>query len=63
MKFKLKKYRVGDERVIKKFLLIPRTIESETKWLEFAEILQEYIEDWNSFQGTHYRWVDRSWVW
>ena len=30
-------------RVIKRFLLFPRTINGETRWLEWAEIEQENI--------------------
>ncbi len=43
----------GDSRVIRRFLLVPRSIHPETRWLEFATIRQEYCS---------YYWVDREWV-
>ena len=33
-----------DTRVKRKFLIIPRTFNGETRWLEFANIKEEYCE-------------------
>jgi hypothetical protein len=37
-----KRYKQNDIRVIKRFLIIPTTIEYEVRWLEFAYIKQLY---------------------
>jgi len=44
----------GDTRVISKFLLFPRTINSITRWLEFAEIKQTFysLEGWEDDEWT-----------
>lgn len=39
----------GDIRVIRRFLFLPRTINNERRWLEFAHIYQ--------------RWDDGQWCW
>ena len=38
-----KEISIGDKRIIKKFLIIPCTINGETRWLERAEIEQEAV--------------------
>jgi len=56
---KYRAYRFGEKRIIKKFLLFRRTVNGETRWLEFVRIRQE-------FRGSKYLggdiWVDREWV-
>lgn len=42
-----------DKRVIEKFLIFPKTINYETRFLEKVKIVQEY---------NYYEWVDRKWV-
>jgi hypothetical protein len=32
------------QRVVRRFLLFPRTIDYETRWFEFALIRQKYVE-------------------
>lgn len=44
----------GDMRIIKRFLLLPKTIKSEARWLEFAYIRQYY----HSYNG----WMNETWV-
>jgi hypothetical protein len=44
----------GETRIIKVFLVLPRTIERETRSLETAYIKQEYVH----LCG----WEDREWV-
>jgi len=34
--------KVGDERVVEKFLLFPKVINEEMRWLETVKILQKY---------------------
>lgn len=45
--------KTGYVRVIKKFLFLPLTLNNETRWLEFATIMQVYV--------THY-YMDSEWV-
>ena len=47
-----KKPKLGEIRVITKFLLWPRTIDNETRLLEKADILQVY-----GLSG----WIDKKW--
>lgn len=61
MRWKQKpKPKEGDIRIIKKFLFFPKKIEDETRWLESAYIVQEYIRyqvEWS----INYTWKDISW--
>jgi len=43
MKWKTKLYSSGDERVVTKFLFLPKRIGEDTRWLEWAKIRQEVI--------------------
>lgn len=55
----------GDTRVIHRFLFWPRTINGETRGLEFAYILQEHLSPCFSGMGgpTSYpsKWADKAW--
>jgi hypothetical protein len=42
MKWKVKYPTIGDTRIIKRFLFLPRCIEGEVRWLEFVKIKQMY---------------------
>lgn len=44
----------GDDRVIVRFLLMPRRIGAETRWLERARIYQV-------FGGAFFGWMDFRW--
>ena len=43
--------KVGDERVVEKFLLFPKTINNEMRWLETAKILQRYSGKYIQIRG------------
>lgn len=43
MKWKLLEPSGGERRIIRRFLILPRYIDGECRWLEYAIILQEYI--------------------
>lgn len=47
--------KIETERVVLRFLFIPRIIRQEWRWLEFARIRQErvYSDKW--------KWVDKEW--
>lgn len=46
----------NDQRIIKKFLLSPKTIKGETRFLEIAYITQEYL-----LGCFGYFWKDIEW--
>lgn len=50
---------LGHKRVIERFLLFPRSIENEYRWLEKAKILQEY-----SYTGGlgSAQYIDKEWI-
>lgn len=57
-----------DERFIQTFLLSPRRIEDETRWLERSKILQRYVSYTKvhvskagpncCWEETAYKWID-----
>lgn len=49
---------VGDTRIIRRFLFLPREIRYETRWLEYAEIEQVY----ESVRAGYNGWADNHWV-
>lgn len=57
---------VGEYRTIKKFLLIPRKIGHEWRWLEKAEIKQQlqihYGLLWQWFDINQRKWKDKEWI-
>lgn len=47
----------GDIRIKSGFLFLPRTINHEERWLEFAMWIQEYVH-----YGYDSLWMDKEWV-
>lgn len=60
---RIKKQKTRDypskERTILRFLLFPRCIKGEWRWLEFAYIYQVYTINDN---GVYMAWKDMAWV-
>ena len=55
---------VGDRRVVSRFALLPVTINGETRWLEWVDILQELREvegGYGDLNGAS-RWVETKFV-
>lgn len=50
-----KKPHTYDQRTIRRFLLFPTKIDHETRWLEYADIQQEY----NGVYWDNYVWINR----
>lgn len=44
MKINRKKNYLGDEKIVKKFLIFPFTIDGETRWLEVVKIKYLYVK-------------------
>lgn len=53
--------RVGDTRIVKRFLLFPKTLNEETRWLEWAEIMQGFSCFYSWDEHTFY-WEDLDWL-
>jgi hypothetical protein len=51
--------KLGDKRFQTRFLLFPKTIDIETRWLEIAQWEEEYTKD-NLNGGT--RWRLAKWI-
>lgn len=58
--------KIGDTRVVRKFLLFPKSLSGETRWLEKANIIQKLIESCHPCVGVGApvhceRWIDVDW--
>lgn len=56
---------LGDKRILTRFLLFPKAIEGETRWLETVSFEQEYIRDIFWLGNERYMrkcWTDIRWV-
>jgi len=51
--------KLGDERIITKFLCFPKNINNTTKWLEKVSIRQRYVRFCNKFYTNG--WDDIKW--
>lgn len=51
----------GDTRVINVFALLPRTIGSEVRWLEWCKIEQTYLAEF-AYDRTISMWVDTCFI-
>lgn len=59
-------YKIGDTRIVRKFLFLPMTLENkngeyEKRWLEFAE-WEEYVWSKSIYKPIQYGWAKRKWV-
>lgn len=65
MRWKKKIERVSEynTRSVRKFLLFPKLLNGEWRWLEHAWIIQEYskVVNFGSVSGFTLDWVDDSW--
>jgi hypothetical protein len=53
----------GDIRIVEKFLLFPRIINKELRWLERAKIKQRYEDEpWPDSRAVAQMWVNKEWV-
>ncbi len=60
MKWKRKpKIKHGDERILKYFLIIPKIINRDVRWLEFGYIHQTYHYSYALSRGW---WTKETWV-
>jgi len=51
-----------DTRMKRRFLLLPKTIGEETRWLEFAAWLEEYHIGCNGRNGIVTYWKETEWL-
>jgi hypothetical protein len=55
----------GDIRFQEKFLLLPKSINNETRWLEKAKYSQVYKKCYFYYNGelmSSYNWKDDEWI-
>jgi hypothetical protein len=52
--------KVGDERRRKGFLLLPKTIAGETRWLEWAEWVERLCPMYRTVEDPE--WIEKRWV-
>ena len=64
MKWKRKQWpKEGDKRIAERFLLFPKVLDDEWRWLEIAQIHQEYQPvRWMVDVPTLRDWVDLCWI-
>jgi len=57
------KNKCGKKRIIHKFLWIPKRIEDEMRWLEFATFEQEVysFDNWETGELV-YKWINLRWI-
>ncbi len=53
--------KLGEQRMIRKFLFFPRRIENETRWLEWASIRQRREIDMTWYLFICEMWCDLRW--
>ena len=53
--------RVGEKRVIKRFLWHPICLNDEWRWLERAEIIQQFKRYERWFFGIRWNWINVAW--
>ena len=55
--------KVGTKRVVRKFLLIPRSFgEGQTRWFEFADVAEEVVRRYSEFGIDSKIWVETGFV-
>ena len=54
--------RRGDTRVKSGFLLFPKYIGDEMRWLEFAAWEQELVQTYDGAWGVGWNWENRRWT-
>lgn len=56
-----KTYEVGDTRTVNRFLIIPKRLRNEWRWLERATIEQTYYKYTDGLFTGIYLWTDTAW--
>ena len=59
MRFKNKQTKIGDVRVVVKFLLLPTEIDNQTRWLEIAKIKQRAYLFYGKFKWHDIEFVNK----
>lgn len=60
IEFERLEHRVGDIRVLRRFLFLPLRIGNEARWLEIADIVQELMYVYDTY-GPPLKWKTREW--
>lgn len=51
----------GEIRIVNKFLLFPRVINNEYRWLELVKI-EQFYRGYDYVHGTGGFWIDKDWI-
>ena len=57
--------KIGDVKQKVKFLMFPKILEDELRWLEFAKIeyvYSSYLESYDKTPNEGHKWVAVSWI-
>lgn len=61
MRWKLPEH--GDIRIVKKFLIFPKTIKRERRWLEYVSYYESCCYNYDPYTGgTSIKWYPIEWV-
>ena len=54
----------GARRIVKRFLLFPKRLDYEWRWLEQAKIQQRcgYVARFYEVAATRHGWIDEHWI-
>ena len=61
MRWNNKTYQEGDQRIRRKFLWFPQTLNNQTRWLETARVYQSLERAIDCLGGPYLEWQDVSW--
>lgn len=53
---------IGEKRVVKRFLWWPTCLNDEWRWLERAEIIQQFKRNERWVLGIGWDWMDVEWI-
>ncbi len=53
---------VGEKRVVKRFLLWPTCLDDEWRWLEKAEVIQQFKRNERWVLGFGWDWTNIAWA-
>lgn len=57
---KWKQVEFKNEKIVSGFLFFPKTIDGETRWLEFAKWKKKFFGDGGGMMGG--AWFDQEWI-
>ena len=59
---RIKRPPTGTPRIIRKLFIFPKTLNGETRFLEYCPVVQILHEYTDAFRDSFYKWTDEFWV-